>query len=94
MRSIERSTQFKKDYKKASKSIHSSELDSRLTEVIGCLVQDYQPPPRYRDHQLTLLVIGHAKAKPTSLLYADGDTTSSGLTEKVTAIAIFSLIWS
>ena len=52
MRSIERSTQFKKDYKKASKSNHSSELDSRLIEVIGYLVLDFQPPPRYRDHQL------------------------------------------
>ena len=52
MRPIERSTQFKRDYKKASKSIHSSELDSRLTEVIGYLVLDCQPPPRFRDHQL------------------------------------------
>ena len=52
MRSIERSTQFKKDYKKASKSNHSSELDSRLIEVIGCLVLDCQPPPRYKNHQL------------------------------------------
>ena len=52
MRSIERSTQFKKDYKNASKSIYSSELDSRLSEVIGCLVLDRQPPPRFRDHQL------------------------------------------
>jgi mRNA-degrading endonuclease YafQ of YafQ-DinJ toxin-antitoxin module len=42
MRSIERSTQFKRDYKKASKSIHFSELDSRLTEVIGYLVLDCQ----------------------------------------------------
>ena len=52
MRSIERSAQFKKDYKKASKSNHSSELDSRLIEVIGYLVLDCQLPPRYRDHQL------------------------------------------
>ena len=52
MRSIERSTQFKKDYKKASKSINSSELDSRLAEVIGCLMLDCQLPPRFRDHQL------------------------------------------
>lgn len=35
MRPIERSTQFKRDYKKALKSIQSSELNSRLTEVIG-----------------------------------------------------------
>ena len=52
MRTIERSTQFKKDYKNESKSIHSSELDSRLSEVIDCLVLDRQPPPRFRDHQL------------------------------------------
>jgi mRNA-degrading endonuclease YafQ of YafQ-DinJ toxin-antitoxin module len=40
MRSIERPTQFKKDYKNASKSIHSSELDSRLSEVIGYFALD------------------------------------------------------
>jgi len=40
MRSIERSTQFKKVYKNAAKSIYYSELDSRLSEVIGYLVLD------------------------------------------------------
>ena len=52
MRTIERSTQVKKDYKNESKSIHSSELDSRLSEVIGYLLPDSQLPHRYRDHQL------------------------------------------
>jgi len=52
MRTIDRSTQFKKDYKNAAKSIYSSELDSRLSEVIGYLALDSQPPPRFRDHQL------------------------------------------
>lgn len=52
MRTIERSTQFKKDYKKASKKFSPLELDSRLREAIECLVLGRQLPPRFRDHQL------------------------------------------
>ncbi len=41
MRTIERSTQFKKDYKKYSKSVYGSELDVRVKEVIGHLLADH-----------------------------------------------------
>ena len=51
MRKIERSTQFKKDYKKAAKSIDPSELDSRLKYIFNYLVLDRQLPARFRDHQ-------------------------------------------
>jgi mRNA-degrading endonuclease YafQ of YafQ-DinJ toxin-antitoxin module len=44
MRTIERSTQFKKDYKKYFKSVYGSELDARLKEVIGHLLAE-QPLP-------------------------------------------------
>lgn len=52
MRTIERSTQFKKDYKKYSKSVYGSELDVRLKEVIGHLLADQPLPIKFRDHQL------------------------------------------
>jgi hypothetical protein len=41
MRTIERSTQFKKDYKKYFKSVYGSELDARVKEVIGHLLADH-----------------------------------------------------
>jgi mRNA interferase YafQ len=52
MRTIERSTQFKKDYKKYSKSVYGSELDARLKDVIALLLVDQPLPIRFRDHQL------------------------------------------
>jgi mRNA interferase YafQ len=52
MRTIERSTQFKKDYKKYSKSVYGSELDARLKDVIALLLIDQPLPIRFRDHQL------------------------------------------
>ena len=52
MRTIERSTQFKKDYKKYFKSVYGSELDARLKDVIALLLIDQPLPIRFRDHQL------------------------------------------
>ncbi|WP_254931711.1 type II toxin-antitoxin system mRNA interferase toxin, RelE/StbE family [Cyanobium sp. BA20m-14] len=52
MRTIERSTQFKKDYKKYFKSVYGSELDARLKEVIGHLLAEQPLPIWFRDHQL------------------------------------------
>lgn len=52
MRTIERSTQFKKDYKKHAKGIYGSQLDTRLKEVLGHLLIDQPLPIRFRDHQL------------------------------------------
>jgi mRNA interferase YafQ len=52
MRTIERSIQFKKDYKKYSKSVYGSELDARLKDVIELLLIDQPLPIRFRDHQL------------------------------------------
>ena len=49
---IEHSTQFKKDYKKAAKSTDPSELDSRLKYILNHLVSDRKLPGRFRDHQL------------------------------------------
>ena len=52
MRTIERSTHFKKDYKRYFKSVYGSELDARLKEVIGHLLAEQPLPIRFRDHQL------------------------------------------
>ena len=51
MRTIERSTQFKKDYKKATKSIDPSELDSRLKYIFNHLVSDRQLKANWRNHR-------------------------------------------
>ena len=52
MRTIERSTQFKKDYKKYFKSVYGSELDARLKKVIWHLLADQPLPIKFRVHQL------------------------------------------
>ena len=52
MRTIERSIQFKKDYKKYFKSVYGSELDARLKKVIGHLLAEQPLPIKFRDHQL------------------------------------------
>ena len=51
MRKIERSTQFKKDYKKATKSIDPSELDSRLKYIFNHLVSDRQLKANWRNYR-------------------------------------------
>jgi mRNA-degrading endonuclease YafQ of YafQ-DinJ toxin-antitoxin module len=43
MRTIERSTQFKRDYKKYAKSIDAAKLEQRLHEIVSCLVADGIP---------------------------------------------------
>ena len=60
MRTIERSTQFKKDYKKYFKSVYGSELDARLKEVIGHLLAE-QPwaSPVFVDSCLGSLLINN-----------------------------------
>lgn len=49
-RSIERTTQFKRDYKREKKS--DPQLDKWLIPVIQLLCGDDEPPYRLRDHSL------------------------------------------
>ena len=51
-RTIKRSTQFKRDYKRERKS-HGIDLDNVFKEVVSMLVEDTPLPPKYRDHTLT-----------------------------------------
>lgn len=53
MRKIERTTGFKKDYKRESKGQYRSILDDELKIVLNALVNDRPLVARYRDHDLS-----------------------------------------
>ena len=53
MRTIERSSTFKRDYKREAKGQHRNTLDDSLSPVLGTLTNDQQLEPRYRDHDLS-----------------------------------------
>ena len=52
MRKIERTTRFKRDYKREAKGRHRASLDATLTVVLGSLMNDVGLGARYRDHPL------------------------------------------
>lgn len=52
MRTIERSTAFKRDYKREKKGRHAAALDELLLTVIEALAADEPLAPRFRDHAL------------------------------------------
>jgi mRNA interferase YafQ len=54
MRTIERATAFKRDYKRVkSDSRHARNIDALLIDVLGLLVVDQPLPEKYRDHALS-----------------------------------------
>lgn len=53
MRRIERSSQFKRDYKRETKGQHGKSLDTMLVSILTALVKDEPLEPRHRDHALT-----------------------------------------
>ena len=53
MRTIERSTAFKRDYKREAKGRHRATLAAELLAVLTMLVNDKPLDPRYRDHDLS-----------------------------------------
>lgn len=52
MRQIERTGQFKRDYKREAKGQHAKGLDAVLIPVITALANDAPLEPRHRDHAL------------------------------------------
>lgn len=52
MRKIERTTQFKKDYKREARGRYKAVLEPALIEVIDLLAIDQELPGRYFDHSL------------------------------------------
>jgi len=53
MRTIERTSAFKRDFKRIAKSRYAHLLDSELRQIIMALADDESLPVRYRDHALT-----------------------------------------
>ncbi|WP_375628921.1 MULTISPECIES: type II toxin-antitoxin system YafQ family toxin [unclassified Bartonella] len=53
MRTIERTTIFKRDFKREMKGQHRHLLDTDLRKVITALANDQPLEIRYRDHALT-----------------------------------------
>lgn len=51
-RKIERSTEFKKDYKREKKGQHGKTVEDDLIEILSLLVDDKPIPERYVDHPL------------------------------------------
>ena len=70
MRTIERSAEFKRDYKRESKGQHRATLANALTTVLAALVIDQPLATRYRDHDLSGSWAGYREChiKPDLLL--------------------------
>ena len=59
MRTIERSTAFKRDYKRESKGRYRSTIDADLVTVLTALASDKPLEAKYRDHDLGGIWIGY-----------------------------------
>ena len=53
MRTIERTSRFKRDYKRESKGRYRTALDSEFREVVSALLLDQPLAEKYRDHALS-----------------------------------------
>ncbi len=53
MRTIERTTAFKRDFKREAKGRHRAVLDTDLRQIITALATDQPLEPRHRDHALS-----------------------------------------
>jgi len=53
MRTIKRTTQFKRDYKRESKGLYAKVLERELRAVLTLLISDAPLPVKYRDHPLS-----------------------------------------
>jgi mRNA interferase YafQ len=53
MRTISRTSRFKKDYKREAKGQHRATLDADLVAAVSLLVADSTLPEKLRDHPLT-----------------------------------------
>ena len=53
MRTIEHTSQFKRDYKRKLKGQHRSVLENDFAEILTALADDQSLAEKYRDHALT-----------------------------------------
>ena len=79
MRTIERSSAFKRDYKREAKGQHRATLDDALRTVLFTLATDQALDARHRDHDLSGDWAGYREChvKPDLLLIyrkSDSDT--------------------
>lgn len=70
MRTIDRSSAFKRDYKREVKGQHQHTLVKEFVHVITLLVNDQTLPAKYRDHALSGDWMGYREChvKPDLLL--------------------------
>ena len=79
MRMIDRSSAFKRDYKREAKGQHRTSLDDLLMPVLLALATDKTLDARYRDHDLSGNWAGYREChvKPDFLLiYRKPDSTT------------------
>jgi len=79
MRTIDRSTAFKRDYKREAKGRHRATLDDALRQVLVALTTDQALDAHHRDHDLSGDWAGYREChlKPDLLLVyrkSDADT--------------------
>ena len=53
MRAIERTSRFKRDYKRESRGRRRRDLDERLAAIVRALASNEPLEPRHRDHALS-----------------------------------------
>ena len=53
MRTIEQTSQFRRDYKREAKGQHRQALQTEVSAVVEALANDATLEPRHRDHALT-----------------------------------------
>ena len=53
MRKIERTGQFKRDYKRETRGQHRASLDASLVPILVALADDQPLEPRHHDHALS-----------------------------------------
>jgi len=70
MRTIERSSAFRRDYKREARGQHRATLDDDLFPVIAALANDKPLEQKHRDHELSGDWIGYREChvKPDVLL--------------------------
>lgn len=52
MRRIERTTAFRRDFKREKKGQHRRDVDSLISEMAALLIEDIPLPEKHRDHGL------------------------------------------
>jgi mRNA interferase YafQ len=70
MRTIDRCSAFKRDYKREASGRHRSTLDAALVPILTALINDDPLEKRYRDHDLSGQWSGYREChvKPNLLL--------------------------